>query len=104
MKAEAKPIKILKIEDGKGYFYSFNAMMHMEIDKIDRDALFLLTEYIINNTTIEMDNYVDESINNNAQKIVYKNIYEKLSELFCNRNVIITEIENKYQTVIDKYK
>ena len=38
MKAEAKPIKILKIEDGKGYFYSFNAKMHMEIDK-DRKSV-----------------------------------------------------------------
>ena len=104
MMTEDKRMKILKIDSGKAFFYSFKIKQYMEIDKIDREALFSLTEFIMNNTQFMMDEFVDENINNNAQKIVYKNIYAKLSELVDRKDSIVREIDNKYKSALDEYK
>lgn len=104
MKTEDKLTKILKIDNGKGFFYSFKTKQYMEIDKIDREALFSLTEFIMDNTQTEMDEFVDENINNNAQKIVYKHIYDKLSDLTIRKDGIVSEIDNKYKAALDEYK
>ena len=40
-------------------FYSFETKLHKEIDKIDHEAMFSLTDFIMNNTLFETDEFVD---------------------------------------------
>ena len=41
-------MKLLKIENSKGYFYLEKSNNYDEIDKIDKESLLFLVKYIIN--------------------------------------------------------
>ena len=97
-------MKVLKIENSKGFYYSTKTKQYVEIDKIDRDALLEVVEYIMNNNDDEFDAYSDGTIANKAQDIVYKSIYEKLKELKDKKETIINDIDSKYKNAFEEYK
>ena len=97
-------MKVLKIEDSKGYYYFIKSNQYVEIDKIDRDALMDIVDYIINNKDVEVDTYSDGAIKNKAQDIVYKSIHEKIKELISKKDSIVNEIDSKYKNAYEEYK
>ena len=97
-------MKLLKIENNKGYFYLVKSKNYDEIDKIDKDSLLYLVKYIINNDDFEMDEYIPKIIVNKAQDIVYNNIYGKLIELSKSKKTIKDSIDSKYKEALEKYK
>lgn len=96
-------MQVLKIENNSGYFYSFGEKKYVEIDKIDKESLWKLVEYILNNDGATVDQFDDLKIPNKAQKIVYKEISTKLKELLNQKSNIISNIESKYKKALDKY-
>ena len=96
-------MKLLKIENGKGEYYSFKQRVYYEINNIDRDALLEIINHIMDNNDFEIDEYKTNSINNNVQEIVYKEIYDKLYHLIKDKEKIITEINSKYEAALNKY-
>ena len=97
-------MKLLKIENSKGYFYLEKSNNYDEIDKIDKESLLFLVKYIINNEDFEMDEYMPNIIVNKAQDIVYNNIYIKLIELSKSKKTIKNSINSKYKEALEKYK
>lgn len=97
-------MKLLKIENSKGYFYLDKTKNYDEIDKIDKESLLFLVKYIINNEDFEMDEYMPKTIVNKAQDIVYNNIYNKLIELSKSKKAIKESLDSKYKEALEKYK
>lgn len=50
-----------------------------------------------------MDDPKKSNIPNEAQKIIYENIYNKINDLISNRDTIISEISNLYKEEYSKY-
>ena len=96
-------MKILKIENGEGKYFSIKQNSYFAINNIDRDALLEIVKYVINNDDVEIDEYNQENIKNNVQQIVYKDIYEKIYQLKKDRENILTEIEKEFSKANKKY-
>lgn len=97
-------MRLLKIENNIGYFYSTEINDFLEIDKIDRDSVLFIIDYIMKNNDIVVDEYKKDIILNKAQDIVYQSLYIKLKELIDEKENIINEINEKYKEAFSKYQ
>jgi hypothetical protein len=97
-------MKYLKIEDNKGFFLRMKdtTAEWIEIDKINKDDLLYLLDKAIS-SDFEMDIYSEEEMRNKAHQIIYKNIYEKFSNLQTMKSKFKDESEQLYKDAIDKY-
>jgi len=99
---EGEHMKCMIIKDGKGYF-SLDGSKLQEIDKITKDDLLNLLDIVISSDT-EMDSYSDDTLQQPAQKIIYRNLFQKLSDLSVNRTRFKDESEALYRSAIEKYE
>ena len=97
-------MKILKIENGKGFYLVAGVKSWLEIDKIDKQALMILLNLYIGGEEIEMDEYDAQKIPNQAHQIIYKSIYEKLRDLKDNKNKFKDEADRMYLEQIRNYQ
>lgn len=78
------------------------AEQYIDIDKITKDHLLELI-----NSTLEhevtFDTYDEQSLHNQAQRIVYKNILEKLQDLGARRQEFKDESANLYEKEYERY-
>ena len=96
-------MKILKIENNKGYFLCSDTNELKSIDQIDKNGIIGLLDYYLNGD-VEMDEYKEEILENQAQQIIYKSIYSKLNELNSNKSRFKDDSEKKYLENMQKYK
>lgn len=105
-KEESNHMKYLKIENNKGYYLSINEQDQestwIEIDKISKEDLMKLLEQAIS-SEFEMDDYEENNLPNKAHQIVYKNLFEKFSELLANKTRFKDESESLYKSAFSKY-
>jgi len=94
-------MKYLKIDDNKG-FYQLEPDTWKEIDKINKDDLMVLLDKAID-TEFEMDDFEIEKVANKAHQIIYKNLYERFSELIDYKNRFKDESGQLYKSAIEKY-
>lgn len=94
-------MKCLKIEDNKGLYTTDGAKWEL-IDKISKEDIMKLLNIIINDE-VEMDEFSEEKLANQAHQIIYGNIYAKFMELLNNKTRFKDESESMYKKAIDKY-
>lgn len=98
---EKNHMKYLKIENNKGH-YCLEKDKWQEIDKINKDDLLILLDKAIE-TDFEMDKYEQDKISNKAHQIIYKNLFDKFTEILENKNRFKDESEQLYKYAIEKY-
>ena len=100
---EGKIMKCLKIEKGQGFFLNEKN----EYDRIDslkkEDILRLVDIALDSEKEFELDPMDDGLIQNEAHKIIYRNLSQKFDELLQNKNRFIDESEGKYKEALKKY-
>jgi hypothetical protein len=99
---EGRDMKVLKIEDNQG-FYTTKGDAYNSIDKINKDDLLKLVELTLEGD-VEIDEYSEEALKNQAHQIIYKNIYEKLLDLQKRRDEFKDESERLFLQEYEKYK
>jgi hypothetical protein len=104
MKEEKQAMKYLKIDNNKGYFLrpKDSGAEWIEIDTINKDDLL----YLLNNaisSDFEMDPYSEDKMANKAHQIIYKNIYEKFTNLDAMKSKFKDDSESFYKDAIEKY-
>ena len=99
---EGRDMKVLKIEDNQG-FYTTTGGAYNSIDKINKDDLLKLVELTLEGD-VEIDEYSEEGVKNQAHQIIYKNIYEKLLDLQKRRDEFKDESERLFLQEYEKYK
>lgn len=103
MMKEGRGMKILKIEKGNGYFRICDEDDWKPIDEIGKDGLMKLLNSFLD-SDVEMDNYDEQKLSNQAQQIIYKSIYEKFSNLRENKSKFKDESDRTYLSAIQKYQ
>lgn len=99
---EGGGMKILKIEEGKGY-YSFGEDQWRPIDDINKDGLMQLLNLLLD-SDVEIDDYDETILTNQAQQIIYKSISEKFVNLQDNKSKFKDESDRTYLDAIQKYQ
>jgi len=95
-------MKVLKIEDNKGYFLNDKGQF-LQIDEITKDDLMNLLNRILKEEST-MDEFKAELIGNQSHQIIYKSIYDKLNALDLSRDRFKDESDRKYLEAIKKYQ
>lgn len=96
-------MKILKIENEQGYFCLEEGSGWQPINVIDKTALLKLLDLYLEND-VEMDSPEEQSLSNQAHGIIYRGIYDKLSQLAEEKSRFKDESETLYLDEIKKYK
>lgn len=78
------------------------ADQYSEIDKITKDHLLDLINATLDHEVL-FDSYDEQSLHNQAQRIVYKNILEKLQDLASRRQEFKDESEKWYEKEYKRY-
>ena len=93
----------LKIERSQASYIDENGNI-CPITNIDKKGLLNLVNNALDKSiTFEMDDPEKNKIPNEAQKIIYENIYNKLNDLIANKDKILSEISNLYKEEYSKY-
>ena len=96
-------MKILKIENGCGYFRMVNGD-YSPIDKISKDDLLQLVNLTLSEEHIEFDEYNESMIQNHAHQVIYKSVARKLQSLLDRKQEFIDESARLYLEDYNKYK
>lgn len=102
MKRGEEDMKILKIENGNGFFRVAEDSEWIAIDKIDKDDLMKLLNLFLTSEA-KMDSAEDKELSNQAQNIIYKSIFGKLSALEENKEKFQDESDRTYLAAYKKY-
>lgn len=92
-----------KIENGKVYFRLSSSDNWKLISDITGDDLIKLIEKCIDEDDFELEEFDDTLIKNEAHKIIYKSIYQKINDIYLERDNIIDENTQRYNDIIEKY-
>ena len=95
-------MKILKVENERGFFRVHGEAEWQSIDAIDKNGLLKLLDLFLEEE-VEMDSPEELSIKNQAHSIIYRSIHEKLDSLSDERKRFKDESERLYLEEIRKY-
>ncbi len=94
-------MKILKCEDNTCYLNVDGK--DKKILEINKEDILNALEYIYNNDDAELEEYDKEKIKNEAEKIIYENLYNKLKDFKENKQTLKFEIDSLFKELEDKY-
>lgn len=95
-------MKILKIEDQKGFFRVEEEGAWLPIDAINKNELLKLLDLFLA-TEAQMDSPNEMEISNQAHSIIYKSLFEKLAGLESDKDRFKDESERLYLEELRKY-
>lgn len=82
--------------------YSTDGEQWNSIEQITKEDLLSIVEHALENEFC-MDDPHESKIGNDAHKIIYSNIYEKLLKLFDERKVFKDECDSQFKEALEKY-
>ncbi len=92
-------MKVLEIVDNHGW-YILNGMKKSILD-LNREDIFLILETIYSNDQMQNDVIDDEhKILNEAEKVIYNNIYQYILEFEQKKDDLKKEIDEEFSDVI----
>lgn len=96
-------MKLLKISENLGQFLAANGD-YISIDKINKDDLLRLVDATLGEGEVELDPYDDQTIKNQAHQVIYKSIYQKLSDLGKRKQEFVDESARLFLDEYEKYR
>lgn len=92
-------MKVLKIENNHGYYILENTQY--EIIDINKDNIFKLLNIIFDSDDVSLDEINSEKqILNEAEKIIYKGIYEYLNNFIEQKEIIKKDIDDEFSEIM----
>lgn len=96
-------MKLLKISENLGQFLDANGD-YSPIDKIGKDDLLRLVDRALHDDEVELDAYDDQAIKNQAHQVIYKSVFQKLSDLRKRRQEFIDESARLFLDEYERYR
>lgn len=96
-------MKVLKIEDNNGYYRTSEGGDWRPIDEIDKEGLMGLLNCFLEKE-VEIEDFDEKKLSNQAQQIVYKSIHDKFASLLKNKSKFKDESERMYLDAVKKYQ
>ncbi|MFT4850606.1 MAG: hypothetical protein ACI83B_003165 [Sediminicola sp.] len=95
-------MKVLKIEDYKGFCLTEEST-YQPLDKLDKTILLNLVNLALTEH-FEIDKYDESLLKNEAHRIIYKSVSQKLNDLHQKREKFNDESDNVFIEEYEKYK
>ena len=95
-------MKILKYENNVSYLNVDGK--DKKILEISKEDILKSLEYIYENEDVEIEEYDKDKIVNEAERIIYENLYNKLNNFKDNKQILKNEINNLFKDLEEKYK
>lgn len=96
-------MKILEIKNNHG-FYIINGESKL-INYINKEDLFIILDIVYTNDEIECYKVDDtHPILNDAEKVIYENIYKYLEDFVAKKENIIKEINDEFQEITQYFE
>lgn len=95
-------MKILKYENNVSYLNVDGK--DKKILEISKEDILKSLEYIYENEDVEIEEYDKDKIVNEAERIIYENLYNKLNNFKDNKQILKNEIDNLFRNLEEKYK
>ena len=95
-------MKLLKYENNTSYLYVDGK--YKKLLEISKEDILKSLEYIYENEDVELEEYDKEKIVNEAEKIIYENLYNKLNNFKEDKPILKNEIDNLFKDLEEKYK
>lgn len=95
-------MKILKYESNASYLNVDGK--DKKILEISKEDILKSLEYIYENEDVEIEEYDKDKIVNEAERIIYENLYNKLNNFKDNKQILKNEINNLFKDLEEKYK
>ena len=95
-------MKILKYENNVSYLYVDGK--YKKLLEISKEDILKSLEYIYENEDVEIEEYDKDKIVNEAERIIYENLYNKLNNFKDNKQILKNEINNLFKDLEEKYK
>ena len=98
-------MKVLRINADGSSDFSVNGTDFTVITEVSRDHVLELIKAIMNDkdNVIEMDDPNSYEISNEAQKIIYQDLFIKFNSLVADKEKILAEVLNEIEPVLNKY-
>lgn len=96
-------MKLLRISENVGLFLAGNGE-YSPIDKIGKDDLLRLVDRTLDEDEVELDAYDDQAIKNQAHQVIYKSIFQKLTDLRKRRQEFIDESARLFLDEYERYR
>lgn len=103
MREGSKGMKLLKVNENCGHFLDDKGNYTL-IDKIGKEDLLRLVSWTLQEESVELDDYDEQSIKNQAHQIIYKSIFQKLQSLRARRQEFIDESARLFLAEYEKYR
>lgn len=95
-------MKLLKAEDSQGHFLNEDGEFSL-IDEVTKEDLLRLAEMVLEEDDVEFDQYDEDLIKNEAHRILYRNVLEKLQDLRSRREEFFEARDRLFQTAYEEY-
>lgn len=94
-------MKILKINNKKCFFDIGNG--EKTILDITKEDILKILEYLYENNDAEFDEYIEDDIGNEAEKVIYNNLYNKFIDFTDKKETLKNEINMMFNELEEKY-
>lgn len=95
-------MKILKCQDDICYL-TVNGQ-DKKILEITKEDILSVLEYSYYNDDIELEEYDKQKIKNEAERIIYENLYNKIKDFIDNKQTLKKEIDSLFRELEEKYE
>lgn len=83
----------------------FDEKYYKRIELIENEDVKDLLTYIFSHDETDLfDTFVEGSLQNPAQNVIYKDLYEELSKVNESKEGIIKKVDDSYKAIEEKYK
>lgn len=96
-------MKLLRISEHVGQFLAGNGD-YSPIDKIGKDDLLRLVDRTLVEDEVELDAYDVQAIKNQAHQVIYKSIFQKLTDLRTRRKEFTDESARLFLDEYERYR
>lgn len=97
-----KYMNVLKIDSQKKSFFNTDGTDKI-ITNITKEDILKILELIFENDDITFDEYSDDKIANEAEKVIYKHLYTKFVDFQQNKLSLKNEIDSLFSELTEKY-
>lgn len=95
-------MKILKCQNDICYL-NVNGQ-DKKILEITKEDILRALEYSYSNDDIELEEYDKDKIKNEAERIIYENLYNKIQDFIDNKQTLKNEIDGLFRELEEKYE
>lgn len=96
-------MKLLKVEGSQGSFLNKKGEF-VSLEKITKEDLLWLVNKTLDDEVVEFDDYDENLVRNEAHRIIYKSVSEKLRGLRARRKEFVDDAARLYLEDYERYR